>query len=75
VNSIRTVFSARLGLIYRESGLSLPSFTNKHGFQCKSFEKWIYEGAVPRAEGLVELAMKLDVSLDWLFGLKEGRCE
>ncbi|MBE9552549.1 MAG: helix-turn-helix domain-containing protein [Proteobacteria bacterium] len=70
---LRQLFARRVGLLQRESGLSVPVYARRLDIPAKTFERWAMDGVVPHADTLVRYALQVDVSLDWLFGLSEER--
>lgn len=72
-SGLQSVFRRRFQSIKSESGLSWSGFCRQHDIPERVIDGWLYDGRLPSAGSLVHLALRLDVSVDWLLGLAEER--
>lgn len=71
-NIARTYFSSRLSVAMKNKKLTQKALSELSGIRQVSVSEYLNAKTIPNAESLCALAVALDVSMDWLWGLDNG---
>lgn len=71
-NSKKSLFAERLDSMMREKGFNQVSLSEMTGVNQSGISKYVRGDSTPRAGELARMAIVLNVTMDWLWGIDEN---